>query len=279
MILACFRTTDVWHSSLVWHPYLGCISKLSRIKTCSWTWTDAMSPFQLWVKRTGSESMQPRSKFWPSQPGAMGSADLSLLLFHAEIPLMLWPHRRATFSAKSTPVKHWHSAGHRETARWVWAVAPGFHVSCHWTLHASSTGRSQLWVLGLAQTWKSLVFGPWRAYIQDFTGKTHKISSRRRHLSGPGLLYVEGENGREGTLQHNVSPSLDVGWNAITDRRKEWLVIPLANMAKWSSPFINRPGYASHKNRVASKLKFFEFEFLLHPTECEKRIVLYMDFV
>lgn len=87
-------------------------------------------------------------------------------------------------------------------------------------------------MLGLAQTRKSLVFGLCRVYIQDFTSKTRKISSRRRYLSGPGLLHVEGENGREGTFQHNVSPSLDVGWNAITDRRKEWLVIPLANVAK-----------------------------------------------
>ena len=158
-----------------------------------------------------------------------------------------------------------------------WSLA--FILSCHWNLNASRTGRSQLWVLGLAQTWKSLVFVPWRVYIQDFTSKTHKISSRRCYLSGPELLCVEGENGREGAFQHNVFPSLDVGWNSTADRRKERLVIPLANMAEWSSPFINRPGCTSHKNRVASKLKFFEFEFLLHPMECEKRIVLYMDFV
>lgn len=158
-----------------------------------------------------------------------------------------------------------------------WSLA--FILSCHWDLNASHTGRSQLWVLGLAQTWKSLVFGRWRIYIQDFTSKTHKISSRRHYLSGPELLRVEGENGQEGTFQHNVFPSQDVGWNSTVDRRKEWLVLPLANMAEWSSRFINRPGYGSHKNRVASKLKFFEFEFLLHPIECEKRIVLYMGFV
>ena len=87
-------------------------------------------------------------------------------------------------------------------------------------------------MLGLAQTWKSLVFVPWRVYIQDFTSKTHKISSRRRYLSGPELLRVEGENGREGAFQHNVFPSLDVGWNSTADRRKERLVIPLANMAE-----------------------------------------------
>lgn len=58
-----------------------------------------------------------------------------------------------------------------ECGLWNWA----FILSCHWSLNASSKRRSQHWGLGLTQTWKSLVLGELRVYIQDFTIKTQDL--------------------------------------------------------------------------------------------------------